>query len=273
MAKSLEDQIKTIDTLVDTGRIKHKDSEKTKVTENVFDEATLKALYTLSNKGIIEALGGSISTGKEANVFLADGKENSLAIKIYRITSSTFNSMENYIMGDPRFRDVRHTKKDIIFAWTKKEYRNLLRAGEVGIKVPKPITTERNILVMEFMGKDEKSYPLLKDVQLEEASAKKVFDILMNYIKKLYVEAGLVHGDLSEYNVLIEPELIEPILIDMGQSVTLEHPRADQFLRRDIQNIARYFRKYGIKPDENDLYTFVTKEQKEKDHDSHQSTT
>lgn len=264
MAKSIEDQIKTIDTLVDTGRNKNKDSEKRKVTENVFDEATLKAIYTLSNKGIIEALGGSISTGKEANVFLADGKEHSLAIKIYRITTSSFNSMEDYIIGDPRFRDVRHTKKDIVFAWTKKEYRNLLRASEVGIKVPKPITTERNILVMEFMGKDEKPYPLLKDVQLDEKTAKKVFDALIDYIKKLYVDAGLVHGDLSEYNVLIETEQIEPILIDMGQSVTLEHPRADQFLRRDIQNIERYFKKYGIKSDENDLYTLITKDKKDK---------
>jgi RIO kinase 1 len=263
MAKSIEDQIKTIDTLVDTGRNKNKDSEKRKVTENVFDEATLKAIYTLSNKGIIEALGGSISTGKEANVFLADGKEHNLAIKIYRITTSSFNSMEDYIIGDPRFRDVRHTKKDIVFAWTKKEYRNLLRASEVGIKVPKPITTERNILVMEFMGKDEKPYPLLKDVQLDEITAKKVFDTLIDYIKKLYVDAGLVHGDLSEYNVLIETEQIEPILIDMGQSVTLEHPRADQFLRRDIQNIERYFRKYGIKSNENDLYTLITKDKKE----------
>jgi len=269
MAKTLEDKIKNIDTLIDNGRVKNKDTEKLKVTENVFDEATLKALYTLSNKGIIEALGGSISTGKEANVFLADGKDHNLAVKIYRITSSTFNSMEDYIMGDPRFRDVRHTKKDLIFAWTKKEYRNLLRAGEVGIKVPKPITTERNILVMEFVGKDEKPYPLLKDVQLDEASAKKVYDILINYIKKLYEDAELIHGDLSEYNVLIETELVEPILIDMGQSVTLEHPRADQFLRRDIQNIARHFKKYGIKSDETELYLFVTKDKKEQNNDSH----
>lgn len=259
MAKTLEDKIKTIDTLVDTGRIKNKDSEKIKVAENVFDEATLKAIYTLSSKGIIEALGGPISTGKEANVFLADGKDQTLAIKIYRITTSTFHSMEDYIIGDPRFRDVRHTKKDLVIAWTKKEYRNLLRASEVGIKVPKPIVTERNILVMEFAGKNEKPYPLLKDVQLDEISAKKVFDKLLNYVNKLYVEAGLIHGDLSEYNVLIDMEQIEPMLIDMGQSVTLEHPRADQFLRRDIQNIARYFRKYGIKCDESDLYTLITK--------------
>ncbi|MGB3908597.1 MAG: serine protein kinase RIO [Methanomethylovorans sp.] len=272
MTKEIEDRIKTIDTLVDSGRIKQKDAQKIKVTENVFDEATLKAIYTLSNKGIIEALGGSISTGKEANVFLADGKDHSLAVKIYRITSSTFDSMEDYIMGDPRFRDVRRTKKDIVFAWTKKEYRNLLRASEVGIKVPKPIITERNILVMEFAGKEEKPYPLLKDVKLEASAAKKVYDILIDYIKRLYVDAELVHADLSEYNILIEPELMEPVLIDMGQSVTIEHPKADQFLLRDIKNIVRHFKKYGIISNENDLYTFVTKDKKEHDHDPHQST-
>jgi RIO kinase 1 len=87
------------------------------------------------------------------------------------------------------------------------------------------------------------------------------------------MDAELIHADLSEYNVLIETELMEPILIDMGQSVTLEHPKADQFLHRDIQNIVRYFKKYGIISNENDIYTFVTKEKKEHDHDSHQSTT
>lgn len=269
MTKNIDDKIKTMDTLVDSGRIKQKDSEKTKVTENVFDEATLKAIYTLSNKGIIEALGGPISTGKEANVFLADGKDQSIAVKIYRINTSTFNSMEDYILGDPRFRDIRHTKKDIVFAWTKKEYRNLLRSHEVGIKVPKPILTERNILVMEFAGKDEKPYPLLKDVQLDETTARKIYDILRDYIKRLYMDAELIHADLSEYNVLIDIEKMEPIVIDMGQSVTLEHPRADQFLRRDIQNIARYFRKYGITSDVDELYTFVTKNKKEHNHDSH----
>lgn len=95
---------------------------------------------------------------------------------------------------------------------------------------------------MEFAGKDEKPYPLLKDVQLEEATAKKVYDILRDYIKRLYMDAELIHADLSEYNVLIETEEMEPILIDMGQSVTPEHPKADQFLRRDIQNIVRYFK-------------------------------
>lgn len=257
MKKEVTKKVKRIDTEVDKLRIKRKDTNTLKVTDNVFDDPTLKILYTLSNKGIIRAMGGPISTGKEANVFLAEGEEKDVAIKIYRISSSTFNSMEEYILGDPRFRNVRHSKRDIIFAWTKKEQRNLIRAKEAGIRVPEPIVAERNVLVMEFLGKDEKPYPQLKDIRLEKEIARTVYDTIVNYIDILYNEANLVHGDLSEYNILIIPETAEPIFIDMGQSVTSEHPRSSEFLLRDIENIIRYFKKYSIDEDPQQLYSSI----------------
>ena len=257
MKKKVTKKVRRIDTEVDKLRIKRKDTNALKVTDNVFDDPTLKTLYTLSNKGIIQAMGGPISTGKEANVFLAEGEEKDVAIKIYRISSSTFNSMEDYILGDPRFRNVRHSKRDIIFAWTKKEQRNLIRAKEAGIRVPEPIVAERNVLVMEFMGKDEKPYPQLKDIHLEKEMTRTVYDTIVNYIDILYNEANLVHGDLSEYNILIIPETGEPVFIDMGQSVTSEHPRSREFLLRDIENIIRYFKKYSIDEDAQQLYSSI----------------
>jgi RIO kinase 1 len=257
MKKEVTKEVQRIDTLNDKMRMRRKDSNALKVIENVFDDATLKTLYTICNKGILKALGGSISTGKEANVFLAEGEDRALAIKIYRISSSTFNSMEEYILGDPRFRNIRHSKRDIIFAWTKKEHRNLERAIEAGVKVPVPIISERNVLVMEFMGKDERSYPQLKEAGIGSESAKATFDTIIKYMELLYTKANLVHGDLSEYNILIDPDTLEPIFIDMGQSVTLEHPRAQEFLRRDIENIVRYFKKYGIDADSEKLYSTI----------------
>ena len=96
-----EEKIRRIDSSRDRLRSKEKDSERLKVEENVFDVSTLKLLYTISNKGIIRAMGGSISTGKEANVFYAEGQEKELAVKIYRITSSTFRAMDAYIHERP----------------------------------------------------------------------------------------------------------------------------------------------------------------------------
>ena len=132
-------KIRRIDSATDKSRAREKDSERLRVEENVFDVPTLKLLYTIANKGIIKALGGSISTGKEANVFYAEGQEKELAVKIYRISSSTFRAMDIYIMKDHRFTNIRNNKRDIIFAWTRKEFQNLKRAKSAVVRVPEPI--------------------------------------------------------------------------------------------------------------------------------------
>ncbi|AKB79818.1 Serine/threonine-protein kinase RIO1 [Methanosarcina horonobensis HB-1 = JCM 15518] len=252
MSRDLEDKVKRIDTAKDKARAREKDSDRLKVEENVFDVPTLKILYTLSNKGIIKSMGGAISTGKEANVFYAEGEEKELAIKIYRMASSTFKAMDAYIMKDPRFTNIRNNRRDIIFAWTRKELQNLKRAKSAGVRVPEPIIAEKNILIMEFMGEEKTPYPLLKNTPLENDEAKLVYDRIVEYMRRLYKEANLVHADLSEYNILIDPADTTPIFIDMGQSVTLEHPNAREFLYRDVLNILRFFGRYGItdKPEE-----------------------
>ncbi len=242
-----DEKIRRIDSAKDKARARDKDSERLKVEENVFDIPTLKILYTLSNKGIIKAMGGSISTGKEANVFYAEGSEKELAIKIYRIASSTFRAMDAYIMKDPRFTNIRNNKRDIIFAWTRKELQNLKRAKSAGVRVPEPMLAEKNILIMEFMGEKQVPYPLLKNMHLENEEAKNIYETVTEYMRLLYKKANLVHADLSEYNILIDPNDLTPIFIDMGQSVTLEHPNAREFLYRDVQNILRFFSRYGIK--------------------------
>lgn len=249
-----EKKIRRIDSAKDKSRAREKDSERLKVEENVFDVPTLKILYTLSNKGVIKAMGGAISTGKEANVFYAEGPDKELAVKIYRIASSTFKAMDAYIMKDPRFTNIRNNKRDIIFAWTRKELQNLKRAKSAGVRVPEPVLAEKNILIMEFMGEKEVPYPLLKNIHLEKEEAKSIFDIVIEYMCLLHKKANLVHADLSEYNILIDPKNLTPIFIDMGQSVTLEHPNARGFLYRDVQNILRFFSRYGIKDKPEELF-------------------
>ncbi len=244
-----------IDERIDAYRTKIKDSEALKVRGEVFDEATYKALYTFASKGVIAKMGGVVSTGKEGNVFHAIGEEGrELAIKIYRISTSDFRKMEDYMLGDPRFASIRHTQKGIVFAWTQKEFRNLQRGAEAGVRVPAPYDADRNILIMEFIGKDGVPAPRLRDVGVEEPE--RIYDTVVSYMVALYQKAKLVHADLSEFNILIYEG--EPVIIDMGQSVLLDHPMAREFLRRDVKNIVRYFRKLGVKCDEESLWAKIT---------------
>jgi RIO kinase 1 len=235
---------------IDLMRERIKDSDDLKVQDEVFDRRALMDLYALASKGVIASLGGAVSTGKEANIFRAKGEnDKDLAVKIYRINTSNFKAMQNYLLGDPRFGSIKGTKRAVIIAWTRKEFRNLRRAEEVGVKVPHAIAMRENILVMEMVGDGETPAPQLKDVALEPKEAELAFEQIAEYVSILYNKGNLVHADLSEFNILYAEG--EPVIIDMGQSVTREHPMARSFLERDISNLARHFgKKYGVGSEE-----------------------
>ncbi|MEM2925155.1 MAG: serine protein kinase RIO [Methanocellales archaeon] len=245
-----EKKLRQIEQELDEQRIKIKGLEDLKVWGDVFDTQTLLALYKLANKGIIKAMGGAIATGKEANVFHAIGSGGrELGVKIYRIATSDFKAMQEYIIGDPRFEKIKHSKKDIVFAWTKKEYRNLDRAMQAGVRVPQPMIAERNILIMEFIGKDGVAAPLLREAEIKKP--KQIFQKVVENMKLLHQKAKLVHADLSEYNIMYFND--EPVFIDMGQSLVLEHPNSEEFLKRDVKNIVRFFQKLRVKCTEEEV--------------------
>ena len=205
--------------------IRIKDEDQWKVRDNVFDEVTLHALYKLVNRRHITALGGPISTGKEGIVFYGEREDRALAIKIYMISTANFKAMTEYIDGDPRFSHVRKSRKEIIFAWTRKEFSNLKRAKKAGVPVPEPYSFDRNILLMEFLGDGEVPFPQIRDVEIPDPA--KTYHEIIGFIGTLFTRARLVHGDLSEYNILYGKG---PHIIDMGQAVTPDHPRALHFL-------------------------------------------
>ncbi|MDY0266342.1 MAG: serine protein kinase RIO [Methanimicrococcus sp.] len=262
--KKIDKQMKQIEHKRSKDRVFKKDSSFLKTEENVFDVPTLKLLYSFVNKGFIKELGGSISTGKEANVFYATGSEGEVAVKIYRINPSTFNAMDPYILKDPRFTHIRRNRKDIIFAWTQKEFQNLIRIQKAGIRSPNPIVCDRNVLIMEFMGKNEKAHPSLKEIKMEPEDALHFYNQVIESMRRMYVRASLVHADLSEYNILADIEKEEIIIIDVGQSVTLDHPNAREFLMRDIENIKKFFKKYNI-DEETKVILEKIKQKKEED--------
>ncbi len=230
---------------IDKRRIKKEDlSKKRAAVESVFDERTVFQLNKLIINGPLDRIEGIISAGKEANVYLAyDQSGNEVAIKIYKIDRNTSKWMKEYIIGDPRFKKIPKNISKLIFLWASKEYKNLKRAYRVGLNVPKPIHVKNNILIMEYIGSGSSPAPLLKDVKDPE-DIESLFQEVMTFIKNLYQKAHLVHGDLSEFNILYHNH--KPIFIDISQAVDIQHPNAEKFLVRDIINIVNYFDKLGI---------------------------
>ncbi len=206
-----------------------------KVYNEVFDNRTLKALEKL-RKEYYEELKDCISTGKEANVFLASSKKGFVAVKIFRIYTSSFDKMSPYILGDPRFSRVGKKKHEIVYLWARKEFRNLSKAFEAGVRVPKPLACNQNVLVMEFIGEGSAASKLLKDAKINDWQ--RYYDEIIIGMKKL-LKAGLIHADLSEFNILDYKG--KPVFIDMGQSILKEHPNAQFFLKKDFDNINKFF--------------------------------
>jgi RIO kinase 1 len=217
-----------------------------KILQSVFDKRTIDTLYWMTNTKRISEIEFCIATGKEADIYRGiDSEGKYIAMKIYRIETSDFREMRKYIDGDVRFDNVRKDKRDLVIAWCRKEFSNLKRMKKAGVRVPNPLMFRNNVLVMEFIGTKGKPAPIIKDVEIKDPKA--VCIELFTFIKKLYEDAGLVHADLSEYNILYHRN--KPVVIDVGQAVLLSHPKAEEFLVRDIKNISRFFKKKGVNVD------------------------
>jgi len=240
--RKLEQELSKIDK---RDRMLEKDrTSNLAVLEEVFDRSTLRVLYRLLNKGIIDTIFGVINSGKESRIYRGlDAEGENIAIKIYLTSSKEFRrGMIIYIEGDPRFSHTKRDTRSLIFTWAQKEFKNLQRASNHGIRVPKPIYIEKNVLVMEFIGEEDVAAPTLKEVPPRKPQ--QMYNLLLKYVKLLYQKAKLVHGDLSEYNIMHLND--EPVIFDLSQTVSIEHPRAQEFLNRDLKNLNRYFNRLGV---------------------------
>lgn len=220
--------------------------EKFKTYGNVFDRFTLQTIERLRSKGVIDELKSPIFVGKESNVFTAtsQGGTERLVVKIYRLESCDFKRMFEYLMHDYRYDRLPAKAGDfrrrVILSWVHREYRNLLRAREIGVRVPTPITYLNNVLVLEFIG-NETPAPRLKDCHPPNPTL--FFNHVMKYMKLLH-RAGMVHGDLSPFNILNWNN--KPVFIDFSQATILENPYATHYLERDCKNVCTFFSKLNV---------------------------
>ena len=224
-----------------------------KTYNDVFDNFTIGNLETLSAQGHYDEIITSLAQGKEAHVFLARTKDDDIvAIKIYRLQNCDFNKMYHYISQDPRYNVPRGSKRRIIFEWTRREYRNLQKAREC-ITVPTPYVLKHNIIVMQYIMDGEHPAPKLKDADIEDPQ--QLYEDVLEQMKRLF-EQGIIHGDLSGFNILLSHG--QPIFIDFSQSTTTRSLHAKELLERDISNIQSFFKRKGVNVDEQEMYEYIT---------------
>ncbi len=216
------------------------DKEHKKTYEEVFDRRTLMVVYKLMQQGIVRTVEHPVATGKEANLFRAlNSRGGNVALKVYRQSTATFQKVAPYILGDPRFARVGRSKRALRLAWARKEFANLKRMHAGGVRVPEPLTVIDNVVAMEFIGWHDRPYPTLKELPPDDLEA--FWELLVENWQAT-LATGLVHGDLSEYNLLVRRG--EPVIIDVAQAVLAEHPMAVELHQRDCTNIARYFARH-----------------------------
>lgn len=242
--------------------LKEKNKEEFRVIEEVFDRLTLQGILKLFKKEVIHEIHGVVNAGKEARVYWAiDSNRNELAVKIYYTHTAGFRKgIMKYIQGDPRFKKVKKNIRSIIYLWSQKEFSNLQLCEKAGVNAPRPIDFYRNILVMTFIGEDGVPAPLLRDVDLQDQ--RRFYFKILNEMQLLWQKGGIVHGDLSEYNLMVYKE--KPVIFDVSQAMLTSHPIANILLDRDIQKINSYFGQLGVETrDPNKLREWVTSGKKE----------
>ncbi len=220
--------------------------ERFRTVKGVFDATTNRNLFSLQAKGVFDELVSPLKVGKESNVFIAKKGEKELIVKIYRTQNNDFKRMYDYIRKDTRYEFLKRHRRQIIYAWTQREFKNLRRAAKGNVRCPEAIAVKDNILVMEMIGKPAEPlkdhYPAYPHQFLQD---------IITEMKRLY-KIGLIHGDLSSFNILNDDE--KPVLIDFSQSTLLKTPNSEELLERDIKNIVQFFKKLGV--DENKAKVF-----------------
>jgi RIO kinase 1 len=225
--------------------------------------------WVVTSRGAIDTELGILKTGKEADVFLlerADPLEPDrgvvMAAKRYRGTEHrTFHRAASYTEGRSmkRSRDERAIKRKSTFGklvaageWAVSEWDALKRFHELGLPVPYPVQIDGTEILMEWITVDGETAPRLAQTRPEPALLQSYFDQLRDALATM-VQHGIVHGDLSPYNILAAGDRL--VIIDLPQIVDLVgNLNGMDFLLRDCTNVCSWFRARGLEVDENDLF-------------------
>jgi RIO kinase 2 len=207
------------------------------------------AINAFVKAGVLEAFGKPLGVGKEADVYDAlNPKEERIAIKFHRLGRISFRQTI-------RKRSYTTKRTNWLFQSRRaahREFQALKIVFPKKVAVPEPISQNRHAIVMG----------MIEGAELAEwkkiPKPERVLKEILRNVRKTYLNAGIIHADLSEYNVILKPNM-HILIIDWPQYVTRKHPNALQLLTRDVKNVLTYFnRKRMLKVKLRDALTYVT---------------
>jgi len=213
-----------------------------------------KKLIPLYEDGVIDEVISQLMSGKEATVYVVASGDEIRCAKVYKDAEKrSFKQAVTYVEGrksknSRRARAMekgsKFGKKQVEEAWHNAEVEALYKLDAAGVRVPKPFGCFDGVLLMELVCDDEGSVaPRLNDVAFDEEQAIEDHALMMEYVK-LMLCAGIVHGDLSEFNVLVDD--YGPVIIDLPQAVdAAANTNAKKMLERDVKNMRDYYGQFA----------------------------
>jgi RIO kinase 1 len=215
---------------------------------------TPKSLESLVRDGLVDEVIRPLKSGKEAAVYVVHSEGEIRCAKVYKEANKRgFHKQALYQEGRKvrNSRQARAMEKSSRFGrqqqeevWQNAEVDALYRLAAAGVRVPKPYNFVEGVLLMELVTDEQGSAaPRLNDLELTREQALEYHGLLVKEVVRMLC-AGLVHGDLSEYNILVDTQ--GPVIIDLPQAVdAAANNNAAQMLERDVNNLAAYFGRFA----------------------------
>jgi RIO kinase 1 len=215
---------------------------------------TPKRIAPLVEDGLVDEVIRQLMSGKEATVYVVRCGDEIRCAKVYKEANKrSFHHSVDYTEGRKvkNSRRARAMEKGTAYgrkaqeeAWQSAEVDALYRLAAAGVRVPKPYNFHEGVLLMELVADSEgNAAPRLNDLALSAEVAREYHHILITQVVRMLC-AGIIHGDLSEYNVLVDEQ--GPVIIDLPQAIDASaNNQAHQMLLRDVQNLATYFGQFA----------------------------
>jgi len=213
-----------------------------------------KRIAPLVEEGLVDEVVRQLMSGKEASVYVVRCGDDIRCAKVYKDAQQrNFRQATAYQEGRKvknsrearaRGKGTRYGRKMQEEAWQNAEVDALYRLAAAGVRVPQPHVCFEGVLLMELVTDAAgNAAPRLNDLELSEATALEYHAMLIEQVV-LMLRAGVIHGDLSEYNVLVGAE--GPVIIDLPQAVDAAgNSSAAAMFERDVGNLATYFGRFA----------------------------